>query len=101
MATPREKTGAKKTTATRASPSTPRKPAATPPKGTARKPAGATVKKTTRRPRTSRVRTKAALTPEDRHRRIAEAAYYLAIEKGFEKSDPRQNWLEAEKEIDG
>lgn len=39
-------------------------------------------------------------TPEHRHRRIAEAAYFIALRKGFEKSDPQQNWFEAEQEVD-
>jgi len=30
---------------------------------------------------------------------IAEAAYYLALKKG-PQSDPHQNWLEAEAQID-
>ncbi len=40
------------------------------------------------------------VTPEHRHRRIAEAAYFIALRKGFEKSDPQQNWFEAEMEVD-
>lgn len=40
-----------------------------------------------------------AVTREERHRMIAEAAYYIALRKGFQ-SDPRANWLEAEAEID-
>ena len=39
------------------------------------------------------------VTPEERHRRIAEAAYYIALQRGFE-SDPHANWLEAERQID-
>lgn len=41
----------------------------------------------------------ANLTAEERHQRIAEAAYYLALKKG-PSSDPNQNWLEAEAQID-
>lgn len=41
----------------------------------------------------------ATLTAEERHQRIAEAAYYLALKKG-PSSDPNQNWLEAEAQID-
>ncbi len=41
----------------------------------------------------------ARVTPEERHRMIAEAAYYLALKKGAH-SDPRSNWLEAEAQID-
>ena len=39
------------------------------------------------------------VTPEERHRRIAEAAYFIALERGF-ASDPHQNWLAAEKQVD-
>jgi len=39
-----------------------------------------------------------SVTPEERHRMIAEAAYYLALKKG-PQSDPHANWLEAEAEI--
>lgn len=37
---------------------------------------------------------------QERHRRIAEAAYFLAIRRGIEHSDPRQNWIDAERQID-
>ncbi|MDZ4199643.1 MAG: DUF2934 domain-containing protein [Kiritimatiellia bacterium] len=40
------------------------------------------------------------ITPQQRHQRIAEAAYYLALRKGFEKSDARLNWIEAERQVD-
>jgi len=40
-----------------------------------------------------------AVTPEERHRRIAEAAYFIALKRGFQ-SDPAENWLEAERQID-
>ena len=39
------------------------------------------------------------ISPAERHRMIAEAAYYLALKKG-PQSDPHQNWLEAEAQID-
>jgi hypothetical protein len=39
------------------------------------------------------------VTPEERHRRIAEAAYFIALKRGFQ-SDPAENWLEAERQID-
>lgn len=41
-----------------------------------------------------------AIPREERHRQIAEAAYFLALRKGFENSDPRQNWVEAERQVD-
>lgn len=59
-------------------------PAATPPPAPAPAPARPAVK---------------PVTAEERHRMIAEAAYYIALRKGF-NSDPRENWLLAEKEID-
>lgn len=39
------------------------------------------------------------ITPEERHRMVAEAAYYIALKKGF-NSDPSENWFEAEKQVD-
>jgi hypothetical protein len=39
------------------------------------------------------------LTPVERHSLIAEAAYYLYLLRGS-WSDPRQNWLDAEAEVD-
>jgi hypothetical protein len=39
------------------------------------------------------------VTREERHRMIAEAAYYLALKRGW-NSDPLRNWLDAEKQID-
>lgn len=40
------------------------------------------------------------LTPEERHRMIAEAAYYLAEKRRFKGGDPFLDWLEAERAID-
>jgi hypothetical protein len=37
---------------------------------------------------------------QDRERRIAEAAYYLAERRNFQGGDPVQDWLTAEKQID-
>ena len=37
---------------------------------------------------------------EDRAHRIAEAAYFLARQRGFSGGDPVQDWLEAERMID-
>jgi hypothetical protein len=39
-------------------------------------------------------------TTEQRKRMIAEAAYFRAEKKGFASSDPVQDWLTAEEEID-
>ncbi len=41
-----------------------------------------------------------ALTPEQRHRMIAEAAYYRAQQRGFDGGDTLRDWLDAEAEID-
>lgn len=40
------------------------------------------------------------VTPEERFRMIAEAAYFRAERRGFVGGDPVQDWLEAEAEID-
>ena len=37
---------------------------------------------------------------QDRDEMIAIAAYYLAERRGFDESDPTQDWLDAEYEID-
>lgn len=37
--------------------------------------------------------------PEDYQRRVAEAAYYRALERGFQGGDPVDDWLQAEQEI--
>ena len=37
---------------------------------------------------------------DDRHRRIAEAAYYRAQRRGFRPGYEDEDWLEAEREID-
>jgi len=41
-----------------------------------------------------------SITPEERHRMICDAAYYRAERRGFKGGDPRQDWLDAEYEID-
>lgn len=43
---------------------------------------------------------KAPISPEERHRMIRDAAYYRAERRGFMGGDPRQDWLDAEDEID-
>lgn len=40
------------------------------------------------------------VTPEERHRMIAETAYFLAQERGFAGGDPVADWLEAERRVD-
>jgi hypothetical protein len=40
------------------------------------------------------------ITPEERHRQIAEAAYFRAEQRGFRGRDPAEDWYEAEVEID-
>jgi hypothetical protein len=41
-----------------------------------------------------------AISGEERHRLIAEVAYYRAEQRGFIGGDPLADWLEAEAEID-
>jgi Protein of unknown function (DUF2934) len=38
--------------------------------------------------------------PEERHRMIAETAYFLAQERGFTDGDPVSDWIEAERRVD-
>ena len=42
-----------------------------------------------------------AVTPADRHRLIAEAAYRLAERRGFEPGHELEDWLTAEQQITG
>lgn len=44
--------------------------------------------------------TAAGIDPEQRHRMIEEAAYFLAEHRGFAGGDPLQDWLLAEAEVD-
>ncbi len=39
------------------------------------------------------------IAPEERNRMVAEAAYYRALERGFNGGDPMDDWLQAEQEI--
>ncbi len=41
-----------------------------------------------------------AITPEERQRLIAQAAYFRAERRGFTGGSPDRDWLEAEAEID-
>jgi hypothetical protein len=43
---------------------------------------------------------KTVVTPEERHRMIAETAYFLAHERGFTGGDPVADWIEAERRVD-
>jgi len=36
---------------------------------------------------------------EERTRKIAEAAYYRALQRGFQGGNPIDDWLEAEREL--
>ena len=40
------------------------------------------------------------VSAEERQQMIAKAAYHLATQRGFHTSDPRQNWIDAEAEVD-
>ncbi|WMJ10127.1 DUF2934 domain-containing protein [Nitrosomonas sp. sh817] len=40
------------------------------------------------------------VSPEERYRMIAEAAYYRAEKRGFAGGDTAEDWREAEAEID-
>lgn len=42
----------------------------------------------------------AEISLEERHRMVAEAAYYKAKERNFATGDPKSDWLMAEMEID-
>lgn len=41
-----------------------------------------------------------AMTPLEREQRIAVAAYYRALQRGFAEGDPVADWLQAEQEVD-
>ena len=43
----------------------------------------------------------ARISPEERHRLIAEAAYFRASQRGFPGGAEVEDWLAAEAEIDG
>ena len=40
-----------------------------------------------------------SVSSKDRQRMIAEAAYYIAAQRGFAGGDPTQDWIEAERQI--
>lgn len=41
-----------------------------------------------------------AISPDERERMIAEAAYFRAQQRGFAGGDPLEDWLSAEAEVD-
>ncbi len=43
---------------------------------------------------------KFGVTPEERHRMIAETAYFMAQERNFHGGDPVADWIEAERRVD-
>ncbi len=43
---------------------------------------------------------RAGVTAEERRQKIAEAAYYRALQRGFHGGSDIEDWLEAEAEID-
>ncbi len=45
--------------------------------------------------------TSLAVSPDERRRMIAEAAYYRAERRGFMGGNPIEDWLTAEAEIEG
>ena len=61
-----------------------------------------TKRKTTGKPKvkSATVATTHTVTPEERYRKIAEAAYYIAERRGFTGGDVATDWLTAEGEID-
>jgi len=40
------------------------------------------------------------LKPEERHRMVAEAAYFRAEKRGFRGGNPETDWMEAEAEVE-
>ncbi len=68
-----------------------------------RKPVAATAPGKTRRKTATTAKSakpRQAITPEERQRLIAQAAYLRAESRGFTGGSPEQDWLEAEIEID-
>lgn len=66
-------------------------------KPSAGQPARAAAKPRPRRPREPAPVAEAA--EQARRHRVAEAAYYRALARGFEGGDPVEDWLAAEREI--
>lgn len=40
------------------------------------------------------------INPEERHKMIAQTAYFRAEARGFVGGDPLEDWIQAEKEVD-
>lgn len=66
----------------------------------AAKPAKAPAKPRATRSKPSAVSNAIQLTPEERHRVVAEAAYFIAERRGFAGGSSIDDWLQAEAEID-
>lgn len=75
-------------------------------KSNAKKPAPTTVRKTVTKTRAKKAEApkeavpSQAVTPEERWRMVAEAAYLRAEKRGFSGGNPTDDWLAAEVEID-
>lgn len=80
---------------TKKKPAAAKKTASRPKKKAAAKKAPAAKKKTVGKKSST-----GAVSVEERHRMIAEAAYYKALERGPDRADPHRDWIEAEAEID-
>ncbi|OBS10535.1 DUF2934 domain-containing protein [Acidihalobacter prosperus] len=91
--TPKKRTRSAKT----ATPKTPAKTAAAG-KTTAKR--TATAKPAASRSRKSKTSGTTQVTPEQRYRMIAEAAFYIAESHGFDPARSLNDWLEAEGAID-
>ncbi len=72
---------------------------AAPKKTTTRKSTRSGGNKSTSRKTTAKTKASASFSTDQRESMIREAAYYRAESRGF-CSDPQQDWLEAEEEID-
>jgi len=51
-------------------------------------------------PKSAEPRITASLSTDERHRMIAEAAYYRAQRRGFAGGNSHQDWLDAEAKVD-
>ena len=85
-----------------AAPAPAKKPRSTKPKADAPVvvPAEAPAVKRASKPKAAAAATP-ALTPEERYRQVAEAAYYIAEKRGFAPGNPSDDWYQAEAEVDG
>ena len=68
--------------------------------GDASPPAAAPAVKPAKKPKAEPVAV-APITPEERYRQVAEAAYYIAEKRGFAPGNPSDDWYQAEAEVDG